>query len=1341
MREIALRRINTKIAIVVKIIICIFIIATIFRLLFSYGIDPYLNYNDYSVRNDNTGGESFDLSAYTAVEQEFTASGNILNNVSLYYGNAPDRDVTVSVLSLNGESVAATDLNTASLSKEGWNEIGLCTDELEKGTSYKISIESEEGLEGFAIGNGAAPEDYAALTSDGAIIDGKLLLGLNQTYSYLNLANAFEFALRCLFTLFTAIALCVSVIRFEKIYGAFVKGKRRGFSYALFFAGSLVLMYNPIDSSKTEVLDFSRVIGEGLNANVDVSRRIDNFNHWFIAFGIVFVLFYMLANYCLRKLKTKNQKKTAAFLNDFMVLANCKLILRCITYFKDWTSERPAFYYSQGVVLLISITVICYLVLSLDQFVNPETFEQLIVISFCLSAALAVFWGKELGSGRVVLGINVIAVFVVLVLCRFAGKLTSKQSVARIIRLTAIAVSFIPLCTSLYIEMIHVLNQHNVFVAHPAKYYKVACILGFIAFVAVLIIAEIKKIDIKKWKNIVFPSLVAGITCLCMQIPISSTYEPDLVEGANISVLVGDFLNYGDIPIVQHYSGHMMKYVWEGILYAIINGDFSGIVSPYSGLLYVVTAVLFYYLIAKVWNREMAIAATLLLPIMVHFFYYGYGILVCLAAMAYVRENSTGNAMVLWGTLVWCALHRLDMGFAFGLASIIALLIYVIINRNITACKQLGKTLIIWGAAGGLAWLILCLVKGINPVNRLIEFLMISMSNQNWAYEEIGSTDNMVFAWVYIIVPFVMVLTLLYTVLSKEFREKTGTEKWILLLILNLSYFQNFSRGLVRHSLYENNPAVVLFCAYLVLAMFLAFYKQNMRWFIPTFMLLIAVNGLFLNPASFASWPLAEHAVSSPEPIIESWKPGLFNGEGGFKTEWEKIKHDREKVERIVLADDLINYASGYELVLDKLLDEGETFADFMNKTLLYPVLGYNCPVYVSQSPLQLSGDFTQKEFIKEIKDVPIVLMPVDRGNYFCSTSLDGIANAYRYYRVAEYIFKNYRPLCRYGNDYAVWCIPEKYDLYKSKLAEYADRKEYVQDLVSSESVERINVQLEEGEDDSVTAARTEGEPKLSELQNLIDTSAFIGQKLQVTIQYQTDSAAALKMFYTTEKEEEYTEEKVAKDLINGKGEAAFIIPITEYTRLRLDLSNKNNVVIKSIKAGYPVEYIDYGYDGPIENTSADGNKSYSYIGLLHNIRIQKLPEIWAEADGKRSGSNQEICSLNYSDGVYTFDSSALQQSSNGNYLKISASYDGMDENGKYKVDDEEIEAQVVFGQSINGEFIEKYRYNIVFDEGKHDYLIRCSTDYYWYLKEVNAVKIDTQGNLRNVSMSILEGD
>ena len=36
---------------------------------------------------------------------------------------------------------------------------------------------------------------------------------------------------------------------------------------------------------------------------------------------------------------------------------------------------------------------------------------------------------------------------------------------------------------------------------------------------------------------------------------------------------------------------------------------------------------------------------------------------------------------------------------------------------------------------------------------------------------------------------------------------------------------------------------------------------------------------------------------------------------------------------------------------------------------------------------------------------------------------------------------------------------------------------------------------------------------------------------------------------------------------------------------------------------------------------------------------------------------------------------------------------------------------------------------------------VRCSTDYYWYLKEVNAVRIDTEGNLRNVSMGILEGD
>ena len=1351
MKEAFLKLKNDKRTIsVVKSALCLIIMATIIRVLFSDGLDSYLNYKDYSVRNENTGGEQYDLSSFKTAEQDFIAAGNLLQNVSLYYGDAPDRNITVSVLTLNDKALASINLNTASFDINAWNDIGLSTDKLKRDTAYKVFIESEDDLSGFVVGNGATPEKFSDCYADGSTVNGKLLLGVKQTYCYFNLASAFDVLIKSIFAIFIGLALCVSVVRFEEVYSAFVKEKKKGFSYALFFAVSLILTYNPIDSIRTEVIDFKRVMGAGLNANVDVSRRISNFNRWFVIFGIVFLLLYMLANYYLGKEKTESQKKVVAFLDNLMILANCNLILRCITYFKDSTSDTSIFYLSQTIIIVLAITTICYWIFSFDRFIATDIFELMVVTALCLSVALTVIWGRELGKGRVMLGIASVLIALVFCICTINAKSLSKQTITRRIMVLTIIASFIPVATSLYIELIHILNQHEIFVAHPAKYYKVACMLGFFSFVAIVLIIEKKKVEIKEWKNIAFPSLVAGFTCLSIQIPISTTYNPDLFEGANASILMSDFLNYGDIPIVQHYGGHMMTGVWEGILYAIINNDYAGIVSPYSGLLNVVLAVLFYFLIAKIWNREMAFLTTLLFPFMGFFSYYGLGVLVCLAAMFYVRKNTIGRAVALWGAFVWCALYRLDLGFAFGLAVIITLLIYVVVNKNKTAFKQLWITLIGWGAVGGIAWLIICLAKGVNPFNRLIEFLMINLSNQNWAYAGIGTVDNLLFAWGYIIVPFAMVLALLYTIFSKNFREKIGDEKCILLLILNLSYFQNFSRGLVRHSLAENATTIVFWSAYLFLAMFLSFYKDNMELFLPSFMFLIILNGLFLKPNNFVAYPISDSAVSAPQSIIESWYPSRFYDEEKtivaddgreFSTEWEKRQYSKEKVERVVLTDELVNYASEYDLLLKELLGKDKTFADFINKTLLYSVLGYRCPVYVSQSPLQLSGDFTQEEFIKEIKDTPIVLMPVDGSNYKASNSLDGVTNAYRYYKVYEYIYRNYKPLCRYGDEYAIWCIPGKYDEYKKKISGFIEGKEYVQELFSSDTIGKGNVELEKGEGDSIIVKFTGKDPMLTELQKMIDISGYIGLKLRVSVDYQTDKDGTMQLYYTTDEGENYIAEKVVNAQISGEGTATFIVPITEFTRLRLDTPEESSVTIKSIKAGHPVETIEYSYDGPTENKDGEGNITYGYINALHNTSIAKLPQIWAEADEKHSLNNKELFTLVASENYYTFDSAAISQSDKGNYLKLTATYDGVDTEGKFDDDDEEVPATIIFGQYKDGKFIEKYRYAITIEEGSHDYLIRCSTDYYWYLKQVNAVKIDTTGNLRNVQMSVLEGD
>ena len=60
---------------------------------------------------------------------------------------------------------------------------------------------------------------------------------------------------------------------------------------------------------------------------------------------------------------------------------------------------------------------------------------------------------------------------------------------------------------------------------------------------------------------------------------------------------------------------------------------------------------------------------------------------------------------------------------------------------------------------------------------------------------------------------------------------------------------------------------------------------------------------------------------------------------------------------------------------------------------------------------------------------------------------------------------------------------------------------------------------------------------------------------------------------------------------------------------------------------------------------------------------------------------------------------------------------------------------------SENGKFIEKYKYQMTVEAGVHDYLIRCSADYYWYSGEINAVKIEKEEPLHNLKLQILCGD
>lgn len=1340
----------------IKTVLSVCVLAAIGKALFIEGLKPFYSYKDYDYQNNFLEEQGEALTGKKQISQTFTAKGSILHNVSVYFGDITAEEIEVSISDDSGKVLAETVVRASEYSEHSWNQIGLNSTKLERNKKYIISFACEDGLGNLYCNHGDAAAILGDCFDKENQLEGSIAVDFKFTYKYLTLGSVFELVLKLIYSVIMGFALCYAVCKIEDVFKAFRDaGIKKGFSWALYFSVSLVLLYNPLEEIRNEVTEFSRVIGSGLAANVDVLKRVDNFTHWFIMFAIAFVLFFLLANYFLYKPKSKSAKRVEEFVNDFMVLANCSLVLRCITYFNDEAAAGSVYYFSAYAVMLVIFIAIAYIVLQYDKIISPDNFARLMMIGASLSLPIAIFVALEWDNGRVLLGVMAIMAVGIMVLCKLGRKRANKRYFSTILLAGVIILPLLPLMTSVYIELIHILNQYRIFVAHPAKYYKLAVMLVLIVFIVAAILLGKKNYKGIAWKKWAFPWLIVGMTCLSVQIPISSIHDPHIFEAANYSILISDFLNYGRIPIIEHYGGHMMASVWEGILYGLLNHDYAGaVVSPYSELFTPLIVVLFYYLVRKVWNEDMALFVTVLFPFLNSWTSFGLGMLVCMAAMFYVKKNSFFRAALVWAAFIWCVLYRLDLGVAFGVAVIAALLIYILMEKNWKAMKQLGLTLIGWGIAGGATWFIICFLKGINPVNRLLEFIMISLSNQNWAYAVIGTVENSIFSWSYLIIPFLIVICILYTIFSKCMRERIGKEKWVLLMVFGFCYFANFSRGLVRHGVIEGGNGIVIWCGYIFLAVFLSCYKDNKQLFLPVFMIIVLLNTLFIQNDNYSAVSIADGAVSKPADIIEGWKLNRFSKEQRQeKTYWEEIKCKKEVVERVKFSENLKDYMAGYEEVFNLLLDSEETFVDFINKTFIYSGIGKENPVYVSQSPLQLSGEFTQKEFIKEMKDVPIVLMPIDADGFSVSDTLDGITNTYRNYKVAEYIYQNYVPLCKNGSDYVIWCVKDRYEKYSSKLFGMVQDLDYLAKLKDLDEIGIYNVTLEKETDGSVTLVSRGENPMVYKLENIINLSPYYGMKMKLTIKYATDTSGMMQLFYTTDREEDYTEGKSVSVDVSGSGSAEFVIPISEYSHLRLDIPEGSVVNIKSLVASSVIEHIDYGYDGPMLDLDENGDTIYNYISNLHNHDINLLPRIWAEGDKEHSGNNSIIVNLSNEGGVYTFNPKSFKAGENGNYLKISAAYDGLDvvDNSEQTVghgmdklhdeNDEQMEGTVILGSYNGNKFVEKCRYNMNFKEGEHDYLLRCSTDYYWYRSEINAVKIEAENALRNVKMQILEGD
>ena len=429
-----------------------------------------------------------------------------------------------------------------------------------------------------------------------------------------------------------------------------------------------------------------------------------------------------------------------------------------------------------------------------------------------------------------------------------------------------------------------------------------------------------------------------------------------------------------------------------------------------------------------------------------------------------------------------------------------------------------------------------------------------------------------------------------------------------------------------------------------------------------------------------------------------------------------------EKARRVIFADDPNCYGHYKQLekVIGVLLKPSESFIDFTDTTFVYSAFGRECPVYVSQSPSMLSGEFSQEQFIAEIKKekerLPVALFPLS--SFYLSQYVDGVPLVLRHYKVAEYLYQNYRPLCTAG-DYALWCDRDKYADYKNLLDDENSKSlngNALQNDVGSLALQSCSVKKDSRGFLEIQSLAVD--PFIDNFHTLINwENITFGQKYRMLVEYESSVAGIAQLFFKSG-DDNYTEQNSIAKNVGGGGVIDFEVELEKDFRLRFDIPDDSTFSIKNIALSpvdaFSAPALQYGYD--------DG------LGF-HSYSMQHLAFLWANKDVKKAKNCPAITELMNNDGLVSLPGISESSKAKGNYIKLCVSNLGKEEN-----------LVLQFGNTNNGTFERKYDVSFTVRNGQHDYIVRPSIDYYWYTDEINAMKCWAGENINISAVSLLEG-
>lgn len=790
--------------------------------------------------------------------------------------------------------------------------------------------------------------------------------------------------------------------------------------YILFIGIVLTLMViyylNPLDNA--ELTKWNRTFCLAVLNGTSIDRRIGNlYLFFFIQIPAVYILSIGLLNGIF------SIRKSYKLIWFYIATAVLPAVLTCyLTRFSDYSTinENLLLEVISGYMVLLTILAL------LDR---KEILTLTDITMSCVGYVIAVISAMVMFRVSYLISIMIVTVFMLLYYT-IVLRIHSSERFLRICNHAIYMFMWLPAFIRLMLEGIYFLTEKGRTTLRYYTYISLSCVMfAVVVFIAAFLLR-------KRKEPLSTFGYIGAIVSMGAMAYFSYEYQyvwsygsmANIYEAGNWTVAMDSVL-YGKLPIIDYFSAHALGDVWTRILYCVIHGDLKGIlVDPYGGISILFGMVILFWIVRNFFSKELSILYVLFFPGSIVGIKWTSLCLLSVVMLLYIyKKPLKKNYVFFWLVALLCAFMTYDEGISLGIACILAYIVSCFLEK---AWDRLRDFIICGVAVGGIAgalYGIYGMTTGIPIVARLKEWLSVSAgSSSSWATENFGDVTSFAFQFSYFVVP-ITVISLIVITFFKYIRKKEHRELGVVTTAFVFTELLYITRTVVYHNLAvcAGRTGVLLNFIHWTVSLYVLYFfslkdkKIHIKYlvFTGTMYAVILMEGICVT----GNLP-SERSVLTAEAVNAGKRWDLNNH---TSQNWHK--------DRIIYNDETITLIEQFRRVFDILMTEDQTFIDFANVTSMYLLTERVRPCYVGQSPSLLTDLYSQERFLDEISkyDCPLAVVGTSDSSYL--QQMVGIPHNIRYYKIAEHIYKNYRPLIAFG-EFAIWCEVDLYEQYSQIL-------------------------------------------------------------------------------------------------------------------------------------------------------------------------------------------------------------------------------------------------------------------------------------------------------------------